>query len=49
MVSSFAFIVLRGPSLIKIISARNQDIMVYDAVLKVDIYGVCLANTRAQL
>jgi dTDP-D-glucose 4,6-dehydratase len=32
------------------ISARNQDIiMVYEAVIKVDIYGVGLANTRAQL
>jgi hypothetical protein len=49
MVSSFAFVVIKGPSLIKIISARNQDIMVYEAVIKVDIYGVCLANTRAQL
>jgi hypothetical protein len=40
----------KGPSLIKIISARNQDIiMVYEAVIKVDIYGVGLANTRAQL
>jgi biotin synthase-like enzyme len=29
------------------ISARNQDIiMVYEAVIKVDIYGVGLANTR---
>jgi hypothetical protein len=29
----------------KIISARNQDIiMVYEAVIKVDIYGVVLAN-----
>jgi hypothetical protein len=37
-------------SLIKIISARNQDIiMVYEAVIKVDIYGVVLANTRVQL
>jgi hypothetical protein len=28
----------------------NQDIiMVYEAVIKVDIYGVGLANTRAQL
>ena len=50
MVSSFAFVVIKGPSLIKIISARNQDfIMVYEAVIKVDIYGVGLANTRAQL
>jgi hypothetical protein len=41
---------IKGPSLIKIISARNQDIiMVYEAVIKVDIYGVGLANTRAQL
>jgi hypothetical protein len=41
MVSSFAFVVIKGPSLIKIISARNQDIiMVYEAVIKVDIYGV---------
>jgi hypothetical protein len=38
------------PCLIKIISARNQDIiMVYESVIKVDIYGVGLANTRAQL
>jgi hypothetical protein len=43
-------LVINGPSLIKIISARNQDIiMVYEAVIKVDIYGVGLANTRAQL
>jgi hypothetical protein len=50
MISSFAFVVIKGPSLIKIISARNQDIiMVYEAVIKVDIYGVGLANTRAQL
>ena len=50
MVSSFAYVVIKGPSLIKIISARNQDIiMVYEAVIKVDIYGVGLANTRAQL
>jgi hypothetical protein len=53
MVSSFAFqrfVVIKGPSLIKIISARNQDIiMVYEAVIKVDIYGVGLANTSAQL
>ena len=50
MVSSFAFVVIKGLSLIKIISARNQDIiMVYEAVIKVDIYGVGLANTRAQL
>ena len=29
---------------------RNQDIiMVYEAVIKVDIYGVGLANTRTQL
>ena len=50
MVSSFAFVVIKGPSLIKIISARNQDIIVvYEAVIKVDIYGVGLANTRAQL
>jgi hypothetical protein len=41
MVNSFAFVVIKGPSLIKIISARNQDIiMVYEAVIKVDIYGV---------
>jgi hypothetical protein len=46
----FAFVVIKGPSLIKIISARNQNIiMVYEAVIKVDIYGVGLANTRAQL
>jgi hypothetical protein len=44
------FVVIKGPSLIKIISARNQDIiMVYEAVIKVDVYGVGLANTRAQL
>jgi hypothetical protein len=52
MVSSFAFewfVVIKGPSVIKIISARNQDIiMVYEAVIKVDIYGVGLANNRAQ-
>jgi hypothetical protein len=49
LVSSFAFVVIKGPSLIKIISARNQDIiMVYEAVIKVDIYGVGLANTRAR-
>ena len=48
MTSSFAFVVIKGASLIKIIRARNQDIiMVYEAVIKVDIYG--LANTRAQL
>jgi hypothetical protein len=41
MVSSFAFVVIKGQSLIKIISARNQDIiMVYEALIKVDIYGV---------
>jgi hypothetical protein len=45
MVSSFAFVVIKGPSLIKIISARNQDIiMVYEAVIKVNIYAVGLAN-----
>jgi hypothetical protein len=50
MVSSFAFVVIKGSSLIKIISARNQDIiMVYEAVIKVDIYGVGLENTRTQL
>jgi hypothetical protein len=51
MVSSFAFVVIKEPSLIKIISARNQDIiMVYEAlIIKVDIYGVGSANTRAQL
>ena len=50
VLSSLAFVVIKGPSLIKIISARNQDmIMVYEAVIKVDIYGVGLANTRAQL
>ena len=48
--SSFAFVVIKGQSLIKIISARNQNIiMVYESVIKVDIYGVGLANTRAQL
>jgi hypothetical protein len=47
MVSSFAFVVIKGLSLIKIISARNQDIiMVYEAVIKVDIYGVGLANMK---
>ena len=41
---------MKGPNLIKMISARNQDIiMVYEAVIKVDIYDVGLANTRAQL
>ena len=50
MVSSFTFVVIKGPSLVKIISARNQDIiMVYEAVIKVDIYGVVLANTHTQL
>jgi hypothetical protein len=50
MISSFAFVVIKGPNLIKVISARNQDIvMVYEALIKVDIYGVGLANTRAQL
>ena len=50
IVSSFAFVVIKEPNLIKTISARNQDIiMVYEAVIKVDIYGVGLANTRAQL
>ena len=50
MVSSFAFVVIKGQILIKIISTQNQDIrMVYKAVIKVDIYGVGLANTRAQL
>ena len=50
MVSSFAFVVIKGLSLIKIISARNQDIiMVYEAVIKVDVYGVGLANTRTEL
>jgi len=50
MVSSFAFEVIKRPSLIKIISAWNQDIiMVYEAVIKVYIYGVGLANTRTQL
>jgi hypothetical protein len=45
MVSSFAFVVIKGPSLIKIISARNQDIiMVYEALIKVDIYGLGLAS-----
>ena len=48
MLSSFAFVVIKGPSLIKIISARNQDIiMVYEALIKEGIYGVSLANTRA--
>ena len=38
------------PSLIKIYSAQNQDIiMVYEAMIKVDIYGVGLANTGSQL
>ena len=49
MVSSFAFVVIQGPSRIKIISARNQDIiLVYEDVIKVDIYVVGLPNTRAQ-
>ena len=40
----------KGTESDQIISARNQDIiMVYEAVIKVDIYGVGLANTRAQL
>jgi hypothetical protein len=48
MTSSFAFVVIKGASLIKIISARNQDIiMVYEAVIKVDIYGVGLANSES--
>jgi len=35
MVSSFAFVVIKEQSLIKIISARNQDIiMVYESVIK---------------
>ena len=47
MISSFAFVVIKGPSLIKIISARNQDIFFfYEALIKVDIYGVGLATTR---
>jgi hypothetical protein len=34
----------------KFMGARNQDIiMVYEALIKVGIYGVSLANTRAQL
>jgi len=50
MISSFAFVVIKGPSLIRIISARNQDIItVYEALINVDIYGVGLANTHAQL
>ena len=50
MASSFAFVVIKGPSLIKIVSAQNQDIiMVYEAVIKIDIYDIGLANTRAQL
>ena len=50
MVGSFAFVVIKGPSLIKIISARNQDIIrVYEALINIDIYGVGLANNRAQL
>ena len=50
MASSFAFVVVKGASLIKIISARNQDIiMVYEAVIKVDVYGIGLANTRTEL
>jgi hypothetical protein len=41
---------MENPNLIKIISARNQDIiMIYEALIKVDIYSVGLANTRAQL
>jgi hypothetical protein len=47
MGSTFAFVVIKGPSLIKIISARNQDIiMVYEAVIKVDIYGKSPASER---
>jgi hypothetical protein len=35
---------------VEFINARNQDIiMVYEAVTKVDICGVGLANTHAQL
>jgi hypothetical protein len=45
MVNSFAFVVIKGPSLINIISARNQDIIMdYEALIKVDIYGVGLAT-----
>ena len=45
MVSSFAFVVIKGPSLLKIISARNQDIiMVYEALIKVDIYSAPSLN-----
>ena len=50
MVASFAFVVIKGQSLIKIISVGNQDIIMdYEAVIKVDIYGVGLESTRAQL
>jgi hypothetical protein len=50
MVSSFAFVVIKGPSLIKIISARNQDIIMdYEAVIKVDIYGVGLITPNGPL
>jgi hypothetical protein len=50
MVSSFAFVKIKGPSLIKIINAWNQDIIMdYEAVIKVDICGIGSANTRAQL
>jgi hypothetical protein len=37
-------------AVLPVLHSRNQDIiMVYDALIKVDIYGVGLANTRAQL
>ena len=50
MVSLFAFVVIKGPSLIKIMCARNQDIiMVFEALIKIDIYGVSLAKIRVQL
>jgi hypothetical protein len=40
----------KGTESDQIISSQNQDIItVYEAVIKVDIYGVGLANTRAQL
>ena len=50
MVGSFAFVVVEGPSLIRVVGARNQDVVVVcEALIEVDIYGVGLADTRAQL
>ena len=49
-VTSFAFLIEKGPSLIKIITVRNRYIIVvYKTVKKVDVYGVVFANTRAQV